>query len=73
MAFRQILTLLIWPEVLQTSPLIRRISEIPGYIVTLLPLTSIIYIGLILKSRGTGSCDRKWYPSKENEGLRHNK
>ena len=51
MAFRQILTLLIWLGILQTNSFTRRISEIPGYAVTLLSLISIIYIGLILRKQ----------------------
>lgn len=48
MAMRQIATFLIWAGYLEVNETTRALSEIPGFMVTLLGLLSIIYIGNIL-------------------------
>lgn len=51
MALRQVLTLLIWTNVVEKSELTQLISELPGFAVTLLSLMSINYIGLALSGK----------------------
>jgi len=51
MAARQTLTFLIWTGIVAINETTRAISEMPGFIVTLLSLLSIIYIGLSLSGK----------------------
>jgi len=51
MASRQILTFLLWAGYIQNSSITKSMSEIPGFIVTILSLVSIIYIGVILNRK----------------------
>jgi len=51
MATRQILTFLIWTEAIEKNEISRTVSELPGFVVTLLSLLSIIYLGLILSGK----------------------
>ncbi|SME87856.1 hypothetical protein [Desulfovibrio gilichinskyi] len=48
MTARQLLTFLIWNNFIAQTSNTKMISELPGFIVTLLSLISIIYIGKIL-------------------------
>jgi len=48
MAVRQLLTFLIWSGALERGPLVNSLSELPGFIVTVLSLVSIIYLGRLL-------------------------
>ncbi|WP_291329793.1 hypothetical protein [Desulfovibrio sp. UCD-KL4C] len=48
MTLRQILTFLIWNNFIEQTSNTKILSELPGFIVTLLSLVSIIYIGKIL-------------------------
>ncbi|WP_432735676.1 hypothetical protein [Maridesulfovibrio sp. FT414] len=51
MALRQVLTLLIWTGVMDRNVMTSALSELPGFIVTILSLVSIIYIGLLLSGK----------------------
>ncbi|ACS79343.1 hypothetical protein [Maridesulfovibrio salexigens] len=48
MALRQVLTFLIWTNELQRGPLVNALSELPGFVVTILSLVSILYLGSLL-------------------------
>ena len=51
MAVRQLLTLLIWMGLVKIDETSRVLSEFPGFLVTLLSLISIVYIGLLLSGK----------------------
>ena len=51
MAARQILTFSIWTGAIEKSEIARTLSELPGFVVTLLSLLSIIYLGMILSGK----------------------
>lgn len=48
MALRQALTGCIWMELIEPNAATRALSEVPGFLVTILSLLSIIYIGMVL-------------------------
>ncbi|NDV28714.1 hypothetical protein [Desulfovibrio sp. JC010] len=51
MASRQVLTLLIWTGAIERTQWFNTLSELPGFVVTILSLVSIIYLGLILSGK----------------------
>ena len=51
MAIRQFMTLLIWNNFLDKSSLARGISELPGSMVTILTIISMVYLGQILHKK----------------------
>ena len=51
MAARQILTFSIWTGAIEKSEIARTLSELPGFVVTLLSLLSIVYLGMILSGK----------------------
>lgn len=51
MALRQMLTFSIWTGLIERNPITNAVSEIPGFIVTILSLLSISYVGFILSGK----------------------
>ncbi|WP_320169370.1 hypothetical protein [Maridesulfovibrio sp.] len=51
MAVRQAMTFLLWTNVLPRNQLTNALSEVPGFVVTVLSLVSVVYLGLILSGK----------------------
>lgn len=51
MAARQTFTLMLWMKVMEKNETTKLISELPGFVVTLLSFLSIVYIGSLLSGK----------------------